>query len=373
MTSPTPSFTQVHSSLVINPTSTACPKIPAPSGKIASAWWPDYHNSNVTWDKYNHLMYSFAIPSLNGSVTLPTLGWIPGVTNKFMDAAHNQNPPIPVSVTVGGWTGSGNFSNILASADLRSTFISELSNLVNTYCFDGLDFDWEYPAGNGSGLATNAWSLNDTGNFLTFFQELRANPATSNLILTAATPIHPWNNATIQPLTNVTEFAEVLDWIQIMNYDHQLGSGVSAVAKWTAAGMPANKIVLGVGAYGHSYGYNQSIFTPYANSTSKSHGDKWADPTGDTRDFFSLIDGGFLTESGKPMDGIQYVFDNCSQTAYVYDKTTQVVVSFDDAHAFEAKGQFIADRELRGFAIWEAGSDNSDMLLDAIRKTSMGN
>ncbi|KIJ37307.1 glycoside hydrolase family 18 protein [Sphaerobolus stellatus SS14] len=316
-----------------------------------------------------------------------------------MDAAHSQNPPIPVSVTVGGWTGSGNFSNILASADLRSTFISELSNLVNTYCFDGLDFDWEYPAGNGSGLATNAWSLNDTGDFLTFFQELRANPATSNLILTAATPIHPWNNATIQPLTNVTEFAEVLDWIQIMNYDvwgswtngptaigpnaplndscalpqHQLGSGVSAVAKWTAAGMPANKIVLGVGAYGHSYGYNQSIFTPYANSTSKSHGDKWADPTGDTRDFFSLIDGGFLTESGKPMDGIQYVFDNCSQTAYVYDKTTQVVVSFDDAHAFEAKGQFIADRGLRGFAIWEAGSDSSDMLLDAIRKTSMGN
>ena len=33
----------------------------------------------------------------------------------------------------------------------------------------------------------------------------------------------------------------------------QQGSAVSAVAAWTAAGMPAHKIVLGVASYGHSF------------------------------------------------------------------------------------------------------------------------
>ncbi|KIJ36491.1 glycoside hydrolase family 18 protein, partial [Sphaerobolus stellatus SS14] len=303
-------------------------------------------------------------------------------------------------------TGSGNFSTIMASADLRSTFISALSDLVNTYCFDGLDFDWEFPASNTSGLAGNAVSMDDTQNFLTFFQELRANPATSKLILSAATSVHPWNDNTMQPSTNVTGFAEVLDWIQIMNYDiwgswtnnpspigpnvplndscaplsQQMGSAVSGVAKWTAAGMPLDKIFLGVGAYGHSFGYTADTFTPYTNWTTKNKGDKWAGDGGKppaavfhTMDFYALIDSGFLDQSGAPMDGIQYVFDNCSQTAYVYDKTSHVVVSFDDAYSFQKKGQFIADSGLRGFGIGEAGGDRDDILLNAIRQTSMVN
>ncbi|KIJ36490.1 hypothetical protein M422DRAFT_261040 [Sphaerobolus stellatus SS14] len=77
MTSPTPSSGSASaqaSVLASNPTSTVCPTIPAPSSKVASAWWPDYRNANITFEKYNHLMYSFAIPSQNGSAKLPTLG-----------------------------------------------------------------------------------------------------------------------------------------------------------------------------------------------------------------------------------------------------------------------------------------------------------
>ena len=42
------------------------------------------------------------------------------------------------------------------------------------------------------------------------------------------------------------------------------------------------------------------------------------------------------------------------------------MVSFDDARAFSAKGRFIKDTERRGFAMWEAGGDFNDILLDAI-------
>lgn len=42
------------------------------------------------------------------------------------------------------------------------------------------------------------------------------------------------------------------------------------------------------------------------------------------------------------------------------------MVSFDDAQAFATKGSFVKDAKLRGFAMWEAGGDFNDILLDAI-------
>ena len=52
----------------------------------------------------------------------------------------------------------------------------------------------------------------------------------------------------------------------------------------------------------------------------------------------------------------------------MYNATSQVQVSFDDAPAFAAKGTYIAQAGLRGFALWEAGGDYKNVLLDAIRE-----
>ena len=43
------------------------------------------------------------------------------------------------------------------------------------------------------------------------------------------------------------------------------------------------------------------------------------------------------------------------------------MVSFDDARAFEAKGEFIKNYGLAGYSMWEAGGDYKDILIDAIR------
>jgi chitinase len=53
---------------------------------------------------------------------------------------------------------------------------------------------------------------------------------------------------------------------------------------------------------------------------------------------------------------------------YVYNETSQVMISFDNAQSFTAKGQYIKETGLRGFAMWEAGGDYNDILLDAINK-----
>jgi chitinase len=52
---------------------------------------------------------------------------------------------------------------------------------------------------------------------------------------------------------------------------------------------------------------------------------------------------------------------------YVYNKTSGVMVSYDNAASFRAKGGFIASQGLRGFGMWEAGGDYNNILLNAIR------
>lgn len=46
------------------------------------------------------------------------------------------------------------------------------------------------------------------------------------------------------------------------------------------------------------------------------------------------------------------------------------MVAFDDATSFAAKGDFVKTSNLRGFAMWEAGGDSNDILLDSIRQAA---
>jgi chitinase len=179
------------------------------------------------------------------------------------------------------------------------------------------------------------------------------------LTLSAATGIAPFHDASGNPSKNVSGFAEVLDYIAIMNYDvwgswsssvgpnsplndtcaapaNQQGSAVSAVEAWAAAGIPVNQIVLGVASYGHSF--SVPIYDAFAddsktnlgaypkfNSSNQPPGDAGSGTggvnvcgvyqgPGGTFTLQGLIDGGFLTTDGKPASGIYYRYDDCSKT-----------------------------------------------------------
>ncbi len=116
------------------------------------------------------------------------------------------------------------------------------------------------------------------------------------------------------PLTDVSGFSKVLDWIAVMNYDvwgpwsptvgpnaplndtcaspeNQQGSAVSALRTWGKAGIPASQIVLGVAAYGHSFqvpkanafqsGSSKTLTDyPVFNVSAHPAGDSWDDAAG---------------------------------------------------------------------------------------------
>lgn len=94
-----------------------------------------------------------------------------------------------------------------------------MNNIVNTFQtfgLDGIDIDWEYPGHEGN--SGNEISNNDTANFLVFLQLLRSTlPA--GAVITAATQPTPFVDANGQSMQNASDFAAVLDWITVMNYD----------------------------------------------------------------------------------------------------------------------------------------------------------
>ncbi|KAF8213886.1 chitinase [Mycena galopus ATCC 62051] len=390
------------------------------SPKIANAWYAGFHApgqavpsfslSQVSWEKYTHLAYAFAettadvrVLSLNGSD--------PELLPQFVAAAHAHG--VKAQVTVGGWTGSLFWSANVGSAQNRTLFVKTLVDFATKYNLDGLDFDWEYPGSQGIGC--NTINANDTANFLAFIQELRANPVGSKLILSAATAISPFADSDGNPSADVSGFSKVLDHIAIMNYDingpwsaavgpnapltdscappaFQAGSAVSGVDAWQAAGMPLNQITLGVPAYGHSFRVAKSdafvngsqtelaLYAPF-NASNIPVGDSWDDAPGVDEcgnfeaqggviNFWGLIQQGYLNANGTPKEGVPYIYDNCTETPYVFNTTTNDMISFDNAKSFAAKGDYIKSKGLAGFAIWEAGGDYNDILLDSIREAA---
>jgi chitinase len=387
--------------------------------KVAMAWYAGWHStdlplSKVSWEKYNHMAYAFGVTTPNPS-EISLVESDEELLPQFVKAAHQHN--VKATLSIGGWTGSRYFSTNVGSAQNRSSFVKTLVDVVKKYDLDGLDIDWEYP--NRQGIGCNAINTNDTANLLSFLRELRQDPVGSKMVLSAATSIQPWNDTNGTPSTDLSGFAEVFDFITIMNYNiwgpssafagpnaplndtcaaqnNRVGSAVSAVKAWSDARMPVDKIVLGVPMFAQSFvvdkndafesGNSRELASfPKFDAKAERVGDKWdseggldicgnlVGPSG-TYSYKGLMDTGYLNTDGSVKDGMQFKFDSCSQTPYVFHEQTQTFVSFENVDSFAAKGDFIKSLGLKGFAIWEAAGDYNDTLLDSILfSTANGN
>ncbi|XP_006463964.1 hypothetical protein AGABI2DRAFT_208965 [Agaricus bisporus var. bisporus H97] len=366
---------------------------------VITGWYPgwlasSFPPSKISWDKWTHMTYAFALTGADASSVvlnsdderiLPT----------FVQAAQSNG--VKALISIGGWTGSRYFSTAVSTPENRSAFVEAITKLADTYKLDGIDFDWEYP--NKQGIGCNIISPSDSANFLEFLKELKQHPIGGKLYLSAAASITPFMGPDGTPMSDVSEFAQYLNHLAVMNYDiwgswstgigpnaplddscapTQAGSAISAIDAWKNAKFPANQMVLGIASYGHSFKVqNQGEFSLYSSFEKNSNpllpadsggADICGNPTGpvDNYDFSQMVTAGFLKDDGNPAEGITYMYDDCSQTPFVYNPTSGVVISYDDTKSMAAKGKFIEENGLKGFAMWQVAGDQRDMLLDAI-------
>ena len=287
-------------------------------------------------------------------------------------ALKPQNPSLTVLVSVGGWLWSGAFSDMALTRQSRAVFIASVVDYVRSHQLDGLDIDWEYPALAGS---TNHFRPQDKQNYTLLLRELRLRfnhlekELHRRLYVTVAT-------GASQEFLDHTEMDKVqkyVDTVNLMAYDYyepdtdaitgnhaplftdpadpKKGSADESVQEYERAGVPAEKIVLGVPFYGHVWGQvpptNHGLFQP-GKQIPNAYSAYGSGPQ-------ALLNQGF----------IRY-WDSVASVPYLYNAEKQVFVSYDDPESLALKSKYVLANKLRGIMFWDYESDHTGALLDAV-------
>jgi len=305
-----------------------------------------------------------------------------------LDLLQEQHPGLQTLISVGGWTWSGQFSDAALTPASRALFATSCANFMETYGFDGIDIDWEYPGGGGD--ASNTSRPEDPQNFTLLLQALRseldARGALNgrHYLLTIAAPAGAEKIAKleVEQIHPVVDFINVMtydfngDWSPLSNFNAPLypspedpapvpgASAGAAMQGYLSRGTPADKLVLGIPFYGRGVvgvaNVAGGLFQPFTGIPLGT----WDDgATGATGMFdYSDIATNLL---GQP--GIEIHRDAASGVPWLHDPASGLFLSYDDPESLALKSQYVQANGLGGVMIWEMSSDLDDQLLDALR------
>ncbi len=290
-----------------------------------------------------------------------------------------MHPNIKILISIGGWTESYRFSDAALPQNRASFVDSCIEMFINgnfgpgvtePAIFDGIDIDWEYPGRCGE---TCNFRPEDTENFTAMLAEFRAqmDEIDPDLLLTIAAPAGEYYYSIID-LDNIHQY---LDWINLLTYDfhgswepngptnHHSplysspsgptdgGSSDATVQAYLAAGVPANKLILGIPFYGRGWAGVSNIDDGLYQSANRV-------PRGTYEK--GVNDYEVLANKGYPG-----FWDPIAQAYWIYNGNE--FWTFDDATSVANKMEYISNSNLRGVMFWElSGDDPSGTLINAI-------
>jgi hypothetical protein len=113
----------------------------------------------------------------------------------------------------------------------RASFISQLKQFMDTYGFDGVDLDWEYPQADDRGGQSG-----DTANYVSLVKEMRASFG-SKYGITVTLPTSFWY---LQHF-DLPGMQSSIDWFNLMSYDRMhkylCSFNYANIVQCTASGM----------------------------------------------------------------------------------------------------------------------------------------
>ena len=241
-------------------------------------------------------------------------------------ALKKQQPGLLVMLSIGGW-GSGRFSEMSASEENRKAFARDCQRVCKEFGLDGIDIDWEYPTQNSAGISS---SPNDTENFTLLMRDLRE-ALGKKLWLTLA-------SVSSAQYIDFRSCIEYLDMVNVMAYDmanapkHHAALYRSKIVGWNCAseaveahrkaGVPNNKIVLGMPFYGRG---KNGQYMKYRDRDKQTETEYWS---------------------------------NMSKAPFLADKNSTLVMGFESPRSIAAKCAYIRQQGLRGAMYWEYADDN---------------
>ena len=389
----------------------------AKTDKVLTAYFPEwgiygrnFQLADVPGDKLNHLIYSFLDLKSDGQVAImdtyaalekrfsaeesvsgqADLWSYPAgdpratqtVWGNFNQVAElkEKYPHMKVSIAVGGWTLSDNFSTVCSTAAGREAFAASLVKFLDTYrMFDGIDFDWEYPAGGGE--AGNSASPSDGANYAALLQLVRqkfdalGSQSGRRYEISVASPAGIDKIATF----NLAGLAPSVDRFNVMTYDfhgtwenttgHQsaftgdaAGYDIkTAVGAYLAAGVPAGKVVLGAPLYTRAWsGVADGGDGGYLEASSGAAPGTFEKGVYDYKDLVAQVQ--------ASAGGWKVYWDDTAQATYVYDAADRIFSSFESRTSIAQKSDWAERMGLGGMMFWDITGDaigTSESLVDA--------
>ncbi|KAF4951437.1 hypothetical protein FSARC_12920 [Fusarium sarcochroum] len=129
--------------------------------------------SNIRADIYTHINFAYATIDTETFRIRPQFKDDIDIYHELVRLKELKRS-LKIFISVGGWQfGEGprqqTMSEMVASEEKQTVFISSLISFINTYEFDGLDFDWRYP-----GAPQKNGDIDDVKNLVTFARNLKA-------------------------------------------------------------------------------------------------------------------------------------------------------------------------------------------------------
>ncbi|XP_030158412.1 chitinase-3-like protein 1 isoform X2 [Lynx canadensis] len=306
-----------------------------------------------------HVIYSFANISND---QIDTWEWNDVTLYDTLNTLKDRNPNLKTLLSVGGWSfGSQRFSKIASTTQSRRTFIKSVPPFLRTHGFDGLDLAWLHPG------------RRDKPYFTTLVKEMKAEFAreaqrgAGQLLLSAAVSA---GKVAIDNGYDIAQISPHLDFISVMSYDFHgawrqttghhspLFRGLEeksadrfnnvdyAMGYMLRLGAPANKLVMGIPAFGRS-------FTLTSSKTGVG----------------APISGPGLPGQFTKEEGILAYYEICDflKGAAVHRLSAQKVpyatkgnqwVGYDDQESVKNKVQYLRSRQLAGAMVWAVDLDD---------------
>ncbi|ARK13787.2 glycoside hydrolase family 18 protein [Fibrella sp. ES10-3-2-2] len=327
-------------------------------GYVSGQGWS---KEQIDGRKLTHINYAFAVPSADG--TLAPLSARDSVNLAALTSLRAENKDLKILLSIGGWGGCKYFSDAALTTASRQKFANAAVALLKKHKLDGLDIDWEYPAQVGAG---NIFRPEDKQTFTLFLKALRdrldeqgkqdKRSAAAHYLLTAATG----GDTAFVSHTELGKAQKYLDYVNLMTYDLYHGndkvtghhsplgqskkgdqsrnSSISAVEGHIRAGVPANKLVLGLPFYGRGW----TGVTPVDNGLYQ--------PATGKHLFISYDE---LAEKYIGKNGYTRYWDADAQAPYLWNPDTKTFISYADEASFTPKIEYVKKKGLAGVMFWE--------------------
>jgi hypothetical protein len=226
--------------------STSTPGSPAPQSQgsryISFTSYPGWIQTSIPPDKFNFAPWTvisdFGLwPTTTGGIAVGDMQSLSNIP-PTVAAAHRAGKTIIMAV---GEEGLGPNFAAAASPPHRSQLISSIIAYVRKYHFDGVDIDWEEEVPQNQ------------ADYVALLRELRpaldkAFPGRSMFLSTDV------NTGQIPP----DIAARVASYVDTINVESFQNDGVSSIAAYVRAGIPASKLLMGIGVANGYYDTTES-------------------------------------------------------------------------------------------------------------------